>query len=108
MTVSLPKVQPGEEVLAQGFEVAVKHRVSVVVPVYNEANHVAEILRAIDASPVSKEVIVVDDGSTDGTREILLTLSLTAGITLICHQSNQGKGAAIRSGLRFARGQYLI
>ncbi len=51
-------------------------RVSVLVPVYNEAPHVDELLHAIDASPVKKEIIIVDDGSTDGTREKLRTMPL--------------------------------
>ena len=70
--------------------------VSVIVPVYNEAAHVDELLRAIHASPVKKEIIIVDDGSTDGTRDILKALPPSDDVTVVFHERNYGKGAAIR------------
>jgi len=82
--------------------------VSVIVPIYNEVAHLDELLRAIRASPVSKEIVLVDDGSTDGTREQLLALAPSDDITVVFHQKNQGKGAAIRTGLRHARGEYVL
>jgi dolichol-phosphate mannosyltransferase len=82
--------------------------VSVIVPVYNEAAHVDELLRAIQASPVPKEIVLVDDGSSDGTREKLLALPPTEGLTVVFHQRNCGKGAAIRSALQYARGEYVL
>jgi dolichol-phosphate mannosyltransferase len=82
--------------------------VSVIVPVYNEVAHVDELLLAIQASPVKKEIIIVDDGSTDGTREKLRSLPLSADITVVFHEKNCGKGAAIRSALRYARGEYVL
>jgi dolichol-phosphate mannosyltransferase len=82
--------------------------VSVIVPVYNEVAHVDELLQAIHASPVEKEIIVVDDGSTDGTREKLRSMPLTNDITVVFHEKNCGKGAAIRSALRYARGEYVL
>jgi len=82
--------------------------VSVIVPVYNEAAHLDELLQAINASPVAKEIVVVDDGSTDGTREKLLTLPPTEGVTILFHEKNCGKGAAIRTALRYARGEYVL
>ncbi|HXX28550.1 MAG TPA: glycosyltransferase family 2 protein [Terriglobales bacterium] len=81
---------------------------SVIVPVYNEALHLNELLDAISAAPVRKEIIVVDDGSTDGTREKLLALPPTDGITILFHEKNCGKGAAIRTALRYARGKYVL
>src|SRR5271156_4471361 len=69
--------------------------VSVIVPVYNEAAHVDELLRAIHASPVKKEIIIVDDGSSDGTREKLQAMPLAEDVTVIFHEKNCGKGAAI-------------
>ena len=86
----------------------VKGCVSVIVPVYNELGHVDELLRAVCNSPVEKHVILVDDGSTDGTRDKLLKLAPALGITLVFHQANQGKGAAIRTGLQYARGEYVL
>jgi len=82
--------------------------VSVIVPVYNEVQHLDRLLRAITDSPVDKEIVIVDDGSTDGTREKLLALAPDRRITILCHQSNCGKGAAIRTGLRHARGEYVL
>ncbi len=82
--------------------------VSVLVPVYNEAAHLDELLRAIHASPVKKEIIIVDDGSTDGTREKLRTMLLDEDVTVVFHEKNCGKGAAIRTALEYARGEYVL
>jgi glycosyltransferase involved in cell wall biosynthesis len=82
--------------------------VSVIVPVYNEAAHVDELLQAIHASPVKKEIIIVDDGSTDGTREKLQSMPLADDVTVVFHEKNYGKGAAIRTGLEYAGGEYVL
>lgn len=82
--------------------------VSVIVPVYNEAAHVDELLQAIHASPVKKEIIIVDDGSTDGTREKLQALPPVDDVTIVFHEKNCGKGAAIRTALAYARGEYVL
>jgi dolichol-phosphate mannosyltransferase len=82
--------------------------VSVIVPVYNEAAHIDELLQAIHASPVKKEVIIVDDGSTDGTREKLQSMPLADDVTVIFHERNSGKGAAVRTALQYARGEYVL
>ena len=81
---------------------------SVIVPVYNEAAHVDELLQAIHASPVKKEIIIVDDGSTDGTRETLQALPPMDDVTVVFHEKNCGKGAAIRTALAYARGEYVL
>ncbi len=85
-----------------------KGYVSVIVPVYNEEAHVDELLQAIHASPVKKEIILVDDGSTDGTREKLQALPPMDNVTLVFHEKNCGKGAAIRTALAHARGEYVL
>ena len=82
--------------------------VSVIVPVYNEAVHVKELLQAIHASPVKKEIIIVDDGSSDGTREKLEAMPLADDVTVIFHEKNCGKGAAIRTALEYARGEFVL
>jgi dolichol-phosphate mannosyltransferase len=82
--------------------------VSVIVPVYNEASHLDEVLQAIQASSVKKEIIIVDDGSSDGTREKLQALPHIDGLTVVFHEKNCGKGAAIRTALRYARGEYVL
>jgi glycosyltransferase involved in cell wall biosynthesis len=82
--------------------------VSVIVPVYNEAAHVDELLQAIHASPVKKEIIIVDDGSTDGTREKLRSLPPFDDVTIVFHEKNCGKGAAVRTALAYAQGEYVV
>jgi glycosyltransferase involved in cell wall biosynthesis len=82
--------------------------VSVIVPVYNEVAHVEELLLAIHASPIKKEIIIVDDGSTDGTREKLQAMPLANNVTVVFHEQNCGKGAAIRTALQYARGEYVL
>jgi len=80
----------------------------VIVPVYNEVAHLEELLQAVHASPVPKEIIIVDDGSTDGTREKLQSLALPNDVTIIFHEKNCGKGASIRTALDYARGEYVL
>ena len=82
--------------------------VSVIVPVFNEVANFEQLLQAIQASPVHKEIIVVDDGSTDGTREKLQALPPRPDLTILFHERNFGKGAAIRTALAYARGQYVL
>ncbi len=82
--------------------------VSVIVPVYNEVAHIDQLLRAIYASPVEKEIVIVDDGSTDGTREKLKALPASDHVTVVFHERNFGKGAAIRTALAYARGEYIL
>jgi glycosyltransferase involved in cell wall biosynthesis len=82
---------------------------SVVVPVYNERTTVVEILRRMRQVdlPVDLEIVVVDDGSNDGTEKVLGALE-DSTVRVIHHTSNQGKGAAIRTGLEHARGDLLL
>jgi dolichol-phosphate mannosyltransferase len=82
--------------------------VSVIVPVYNEVEHLDDLLRAVVASPVKKEIIIVDDGSTDGTREKLRALPPMEELTILFHERNCGKGASIRTALAHARGEYVL
>jgi dolichol-phosphate mannosyltransferase len=82
--------------------------VTVIIPIYNEAAHVEEILGAVEASPVAKEIVIVDDGSTDGTRDKLRALPPADGLTIVFHEKNFGKGAAVRTGLQYARGEYVL
>ncbi len=82
--------------------------VSVIVPVYNEVTLVEALLRLVQDSPVAKQIVVVDDGSTDGTREALMRAADRFDFTLAFHEGNHGKGAAIRTGLRYARGEYVL
>jgi glycosyltransferase involved in cell wall biosynthesis len=81
----------------------------VIVPVYNERNTVAEIIRRIRTMkvPLDLQVIVVDDGSADGTDKVLSALE-DSTVLVISHEVNQGKGAAIRTGLSAAKGDLII
>jgi len=82
---------------------------SVVIPVYNERNTIHEILRRVRRVPIPKQIIIVDDCSHDGTREILRELSQNdPDLVVIFHERNQGKGAALRTGFRHATGQLVI
>ena len=91
-------------------------RLSVVMPVYNEAKTIEEAVRRVRDVPISKEVIIVDDGSTDGTRDILTRVaedSTTPGdslneIAVIFQPENQGKGAAIKAGLAHVKGDIVL
>jgi len=84
-------------------------RLSVVIPCYNEKNTIGQILQRVRAAPwPDKEIIVVDDCSRDGTRD-LLQAELAGQIDrLVLHEVNQGKGAALRSGIKAATGDLVI
>jgi glycosyltransferase involved in cell wall biosynthesis len=82
-------------------------KVSIIIPVYNEAATIREVLARVRSSPIDKEIIVVDDGSTDGTRD-LLQEEHAPDTHVVLHPRNQGKGMAIRTGLKHARGEYVL
>jgi len=82
---------------------------SVVIPCYNERQTIAEVLAAVRAAPpADKEIIVVDDCSGDGTREFLQDQAGTLVDRLLYHKVNQGKGAALRTGIRAAQGDIIL
>jgi glycosyltransferase involved in cell wall biosynthesis len=86
-------------------------KLSVIIPCYNEATTVATLLdkvRAVDIGDIEKEILVVDDASTDGTRDILREQASRGDIFLHLLPGNQGKGAAVRTGLRHATGDILL
>jgi glycosyltransferase involved in cell wall biosynthesis len=86
-------------------------KLSVIVPVYNEASTIAGILAAVDAVPLpglEKELIVVDDCSTDGTREALAAVTGIPGMKVLRHERNRGKGAALRTGIGRATGDIVL
>ena len=80
-------------------------KLSVIIPVYNEKDCIEEVISRVKAVPVDKEIIVVDDCSTDGTREVLKRID---GINLLLHDRNRGKGAAIRTALKEITGGIVI
>ncbi len=86
-------------------------KLSILIPVFNERGTIAEILdrvRAVDIGEIAREIVVVDDGSTDGTREILAGEEADTRTRVYYHDVNKGKGAAIRTGLEQVTGDYII
>jgi glycosyltransferase involved in cell wall biosynthesis len=81
---------------------------SVILPVYNEFQTIEEILRRVKATGLVDEIVVVDDGSKDGTREILTSLPPDGITRVILHEKNMGKGAAVRTGIRNATGDIAL
>jgi len=83
-------------------------KLSVIIPAYNERSTIEAVVRrvqAVNLGPIEKEIIVVDDGSRDGTTEILKALS---GIRRISHERNAGKGAAVTTGIQTATGDIVL
>lgn len=83
-------------------------KLSVIIPVYNEAKTVEEAIKRVEAVNIDKEIIAVDDGSTDGSLDILNNMGNEGRIKLTKHDKNSGKGAAIKSGLKIASGDIII
>ncbi len=85
-------------------------KLSILVPVYNEAATVEQVLRrvAVVPFPIAREIIVVDDGSSDGSQETLQRLAGTDLIKLIVHEVNRGKGAAVQTALKHAAGDIVV
>lgn len=82
--------------------------VTVVIPVYNEIQTIQEIIRRVRKTGLASEILVVDDGSTDGTRELLRELNDQGDVRAIYHEKNSGKGAAVRTGISHASGEVII
>lgn len=80
---------------------------SVIMPVYNEKNTIKSIIKKVLEVPVEKELIIVDDGSTDGTREILKSITHNS-IRVYFHEKNKGKGSAIRTAISHIKGDIVI
>lgn len=82
-------------------------KLTVIIPVYNERGTILELLSRVQAVGIEKEILIIDDGSTDGTRELLRTVS-APDVEVFYHPRNQGKGASVRTGIARARGEYVI
>jgi len=80
-------------------------KISVIIPIYNEAATCIELINKVQAVLLEKEIIIVDDGSSDGTAELLSNIE---GITLLTHSINQGKGAAVQTAIEHIFGDLVI
>ncbi len=83
-------------------------KLSIIIPVYNEQNTLRTLLARVEAVDYEKEIVLVDDCSTDGTREIVQDYQGQDGYTVLMHSKNLGKGAALRSGFAEAKGDIII
>jgi len=84
------------------------HFVSIVIPVYNEEQTILSVVEQVLRLPLKMELIVVDDGSCDGTAQRLAAIAPLDGVRVLSHPKNRGKGAAIRSGLQVAEGDFIV
>ena len=82
--------------------------VSVVIPVFNEMRTLEQVIKRVQAVPVEKEIILVDDYSNDGSRELVQSLGEQPNVRAVLHEYNQGKGAALRSGFAAAAGDVVL
>ena len=83
-------------------------KISILIPVFNEVKTIEEILHRVQSVKIADEIIVVDDGSIDCTRDVLEKLNGQGPIRVILHEKNQGKGAAVRTAIHNANGDVLI
>jgi glycosyltransferase involved in cell wall biosynthesis len=83
-------------------------KLSVIIPVYNEVESIREIVKRVKNTNLAWEIILVDDGSIDGTRDLLEEMDDKENVCVILHEKNQGKGAAVRTGFDAARGDILL
>jgi glycosyltransferase involved in cell wall biosynthesis len=83
-------------------------KLSVIIPVYNEVESIQVILKRVWEQNLAHEIVVVDDGSKDGTRDVLKELDGKDGVRVILHERNKGKGAAVRTGMAAALGDVLL
>ena len=81
---------------------------SVLIPVYNEASTIAEVIARVQATGLADEIVVVDDGSKDESREVLAGYEGDKSIRVILHQKNMGKGAALRTAIEAATGDIML
>ena len=83
-------------------------KLSVIIPIYNEIESLREIVKRVQDTKLAWEIVLVDDGSIDGTRDLLKEMDGKDNIHVVLHEKNQGKGAAVRTGFEAARGEVLL
>ncbi|GAA4433794.1 glycosyltransferase family 2 protein [Bremerella cremea] len=90
------------------YEIPLDFVLSVVIPIFNEVNSLQQVIAAVRQCGFKCEIILVDDGSTDGTRDLLESLRGQSDLKIILHEKNQGKGAALATGFKEATGDAVI
>jgi len=83
-------------------------RLSVIIPIYNEISTLQELIKRVENTGLADEIVLIDDGSVDGTREIVKEYKTKKGFIVVLHEKNQGKGAAVRSGFDVASGDIFL
>ncbi len=83
-------------------------QVTVIIPAFNEIETIEEIVRRVQATGLAGEILIVDDGSTDGTRQVVSEMDCKDNVRAILHPHNMGKGAAVRTGIQNATGEVVI
>lgn len=81
---------------------------SVIIPVYNEVHNITTIVKRVQDTKLAAEIVIVDDGSKDGTRDILQKIDGKKKVRVILHEKNQGKGAAVVTGMKAAKGDIIL
>jgi glycosyltransferase involved in cell wall biosynthesis len=101
-------VEDGYEPAERDFVIPRNFKISVVIPVYNEERTIQRVLARVAALPIPKEIIIVDDASTDGTRQLLSQYECARDVHVIFKPQNEGKGAALRTGFRRVTGDVVV
>lgn len=106
--MSFSLLNPEHACRVPGASMSENLQLSVVIPAYNEKDTIREIIRRVRAVGIAKQIIVVDDGSTDGTTEVLAAMKDNQDLRVFRHQRNRGKGAALRTGFDHVSGDVVI
>jgi len=101
-------VEDGYDPAVRDFVIPRNFKLSVVIPVYNEERTIRQVIAHVAALPIPKEIIIVDDASTDDTRQVLSEFEAARDMHLIFKPHNEGKGAALRTGFRRVTGDVVI
>jgi len=101
-------VEDGYEPAERDFALPRNFKLSVVIPVYNEQATIRQVLANVAAVPIPKEIIIVDDASSDDTRQILSQYEAASNVHILFKPQNEGKGAALRTGLRRVTGDVVV
>jgi len=105
---ALLAVDDGYEPVERDFAIPQGFKLSIVIPVYNEERTIQTLLARVAALPLPKEIVIVDDASTDGTRELLAQYEAARDVHVIFKPHNEGKGAALRTGFRRVTGNVVV